>query len=134
MMKRLGIEKLKKLTLAGSFGSNTDIENAMVLGMFPVCNLINIYSVGNADGDGAKIALLNKDKRVKAEEIAGKVEYLELTTGAGFQKEFMEAMQIPHIKNPFHHFEEYCSGVSSFDDDGSSDVTISSQPYPSSET
>ena len=105
MMKRLGIEKLDKVILAGAFGSYIDTEEAMVLGMFPDCDLKSVYAVGNAAGDGARIALLDRNKRVEADEIARKVEYIELTIEESFQKEFMESMQIPHMKDPFPHLK-----------------------------
>jgi uncharacterized 2Fe-2S/4Fe-4S cluster protein (DUF4445 family) len=105
MMKRLGIQKLDKVILAGAFGSYIDTEEAMVLGMFPDCDLKNVYAVGNAAGDGARIALLNRDKRTEAEEIAKKVEYIELTIEGDFQKEFMGSMHIPHMKDPFPHLK-----------------------------
>lgn len=105
MMKRLGIQKLDKVILAGAFGSYIDTEEAMVLGMFPDCDLKNVYAVGNAAGDGARIALFNRDKRTEAEEIAKKVEYIELTIEGDFQKEFMGSMHIPHMKDPFPHLE-----------------------------
>jgi uncharacterized 2Fe-2S/4Fe-4S cluster protein (DUF4445 family) len=103
MMKKLGIERLDKVILAGAFGSYIDVEEAMVLGMFPDCDLKHVYAVGNAAGDGARIALLNRDKRVEADAIAKKVEYMELTIEGDFQKEFMEAMQFPHMKDSFPH-------------------------------
>ena len=105
MMRRLGIEKLDRVILAGAFGSYIDPEKAMILGMFPDCDLNKVYAVGNAAGDGARIALLNRDKRAEANEIARKVEYIELTIEADFQNEFMEAMQIPHMTDPFPHLE-----------------------------
>jgi uncharacterized 2Fe-2S/4Fe-4S cluster protein (DUF4445 family) len=61
--------------------------------------------VGNAAGDGARIALLDRDKRAEADRIAREVEYIELTIEAEFQNEFMEAMQFPHMKDPFLHLE-----------------------------
>jgi uncharacterized 2Fe-2S/4Fe-4S cluster protein (DUF4445 family) len=103
MMKRLGIAKIDRIILAGAFGSYIDPEKAMTLGMFPDCDLKNIHAVGNAAGDGARIALLNRNKRIEAEEIARRVEYVELTIEQDFQKEFIEAMQIPHMKDPFPH-------------------------------
>jgi uncharacterized 2Fe-2S/4Fe-4S cluster protein (DUF4445 family) len=103
MMKRLGIEKLDRVVLAGAFGSYIDKRSAMILGMFPDCDLDFVSSVGNAAGDGARIALLNRAKRLEAEEMAGRVEYLELTLSQDFQEEFMNAMFIPHGKDPFPH-------------------------------
>lgn len=103
MLKKLGIEKLDRVILAGAFGSYIDPEKAMILGMFPDCDLKNICAVGNAAGEGARMALINRNKRLEANEIAQKVEYLELTIEPDFQKEFIEAMPIPHMKDPFPH-------------------------------
>src|SRR4030042_2033307 len=44
MMRRLGIEKLDKIILAGAFGSYVDPQKALILGMFPDCDLRNIYA------------------------------------------------------------------------------------------
>lgn len=105
MMKRLGIERVDKIILAGAFGSYIDKEKAMILGMFPDCDLANVYAVGNAAGDGARIALLNRYKREEAEEVAGKIEYMELTIEEDFQREFIEALEFPHMKDPFPHLK-----------------------------
>ena len=103
MMKRLGIAKLDRVVLAGAFGSYIDKTEAMILGMFPDCDLDCVSSVGNAAGDGARIALLNRDKRLEAEVVARQVEYLELTLEKEFQEEFMAAMFIPHMSDAFPH-------------------------------
>ncbi len=103
MMRALGVEKIDKVILAGAFGSYIDKVSAALLGLFPDCDLDNIYSVGNAAGDGARMALLNVDKRREADDIARRVEYLELTLAPGFDKTFAEAMWIPHMKDPFPH-------------------------------
>jgi uncharacterized 2Fe-2S/4Fe-4S cluster protein (DUF4445 family) len=105
MMKKLGIEKLDKVILAGAFGTYINTEAAMILGMFPDCDLRNVYAVGNAAGDGARIALLNRDKRAEADEIARKVEYVELTIEKDFQKEFIDALSFPHAKDSFLHLK-----------------------------
>jgi len=76
------------------------------LGLFPDCELENIYSVGNAAGDGARMALLNVDKRKEADWIARRVDYLELTLESGFDKTFAEAMWIPHMNDKFPHLAD----------------------------
>jgi len=103
LMKELGIEKLERVVLAGAFGSYIDKTEAMILGMFPDCDLDHVSSVGNAAGDGARIALLNRDKRLEAEEMARQVEYLELTLAKEFQQEFTSALFIPHMADAFPH-------------------------------
>ncbi len=103
LMKKLGIEKLERVVLAGAFGSYIDKTEAMFLGMFPDCEISHVSSVGNAAGDGARIALLNRDKRREAEEMARQVEYLELTLADAFQEEFTSALFIPHMADDFPH-------------------------------
>ncbi|MEW6332897.1 MAG: ASKHA domain-containing protein [Thermodesulfobacteriota bacterium] len=103
MMKKLGIAKLDRVILAGAFGSYIDKRSAMILGMFPDCDLDHVSSVGNAAGDGARIALLDRDKRQEADAVARQVEYLELTLEKGFQEEFTAAMFIPHMWDAFPH-------------------------------
>lgn len=103
MMRAFGAEKVDKVILAGAFGSYIDKVSAALLGLFPDCELENIYSVGNAAGDGARMALLNVDKRVEADEFARRTEYLELTLEPGFDKIFAQAMWLPHMKDKFPH-------------------------------
>jgi len=114
MMKRLGIAKLDRVVLAGAFGSYIDKTEAMILGMFPDCDLDHVSSVGNAAGDGARIALLNRDKRLEANVIAKEVEYLELILEKEFQQEYMAAMFIPHKSDAFPHLPPLKDNKSTF--------------------
>ncbi|MGB3906048.1 MAG: ASKHA domain-containing protein [Anaerolineae bacterium] len=110
MMRRLGTDRLDKVILAGAFGSYIDKQSAMTMGLFPDCDLENVYAVGNAAGDGARIALLNRDKRVEANQIARQVEYLELTVEEGFERDFAQAMYFPHMKDDFPHLKDLLPG------------------------
>ena len=98
MMQRLKITKLDKVILAGAFGSFIDKRSAATIGMFPDCALKDIQAVGNAAGDGARMAL-NIDKRKEANLVAREVEYLELTTSPDFQNEFVYAMHFLHMND-----------------------------------
>ncbi|MCX6006620.1 MAG: ASKHA domain-containing protein [Chloroflexi bacterium] len=95
LMDKLKIGKPDKVVLAGAFGSYINKENALAIGLFPGCELKNVYSVGNAAGEGARLALLNIDKRREADDIARRIEYIELTTEPDFQKHFVKALQFP---------------------------------------
>jgi len=101
MMQKMGIEKLDRVVLAGAFGSHIDTQASLTLGMFPDCPIEKVYAVGNAAGDGAIMALLNQGKRREASEKARWVEFLEIAVEPEFEKEFMKAMHIPHMKDPF---------------------------------
>ncbi len=106
MMKKLGIEKLDRVILAGAFGSHIDREASLTLGMFPDCPIGKVYAVGNAAGDGSRMALLNRGKRKEANERARWVEFIEIATDPSFEKEFMHAMHIPHMKDKFPNLKE----------------------------
>lgn len=101
LLETLGVEKVDEVVLAGAFGSYIDKQSAAVLGMFPDCDPDKIYSVGNAAGDGARMALLDVDKRKEADEFARKVEYIELTVNPEFERTFAKSMWIPHMKDKF---------------------------------
>ncbi|GAB4247976.1 MAG: ASKHA domain-containing protein [Thermoleophilia bacterium] len=110
MMEKLGYETLDKVILAGAFGSYIDREESLVIGMFPDVPVGKAYAVGNAAGDGARMALLDKKKRVEADEWARKVEYIELSVEPKFEKEFMMAMHLPHMKDKFPNLAEVLAG------------------------
>ena len=105
MMRRMGVDKLTRVKIAGAFGTHVDREKVLIMGLFPDCDTENIVSVGNAAGDGCRAALLNREKRVEANWVARNVEYIELTVERDFQQQFMEALQIPHMKDEFPHLE-----------------------------
>jgi uncharacterized 2Fe-2S/4Fe-4S cluster protein (DUF4445 family) len=105
MMRKLGIASFDRLAIAGAFGSHIDKEEAMVIGMIPDCDLKKVEYIGNAAGDGARIALLNVDKRKEANDVARRVEYVELALEEDFNDRFGEAMQFPHMFDAFPHIE-----------------------------
>jgi uncharacterized 2Fe-2S/4Fe-4S cluster protein (DUF4445 family) len=106
MVQRMGINKVDKVKIAGAFGTHVDREKALIMGLFPDCEIEKITSVGNAAGDGCRAALLNREKRVEANWVSRNVEYIELTVEPNFQQEFMEAMQLPHMTDEFPHLKD----------------------------
>ena len=105
LMQKLGIEKVDRVVLAGAFGSYIDRTAAMLMGMFPDCPIENVVTVGNAAGDGARMALLDIDKRREAQEHASRVEYVELTLEKEFEREYVSAMHFPHMTDEFPNLE-----------------------------
>jgi uncharacterized 2Fe-2S/4Fe-4S cluster protein (DUF4445 family) len=105
MTRRMQVDKLDKVKIAGAFGTHVDREKALIMGLFPDCDIERIVSVGNAAGDGCRAALLNREKRKEANWVARNVEYIELTIEPDFEREFMEAMQLPHMTDEFPHLE-----------------------------
>ena len=103
LLKRSGLQSPDKIILAGGFGSYIDKEKAMLIGLIPDCELDKVYAVGNAAGDGARIALLNVEKRNEIDSVTRKVERFELPTDPEFQNQFMLATSFPHMSEPFPH-------------------------------
>ena len=96
LMERLGIRAsdLDRIILAGAFGNYVRKESAMAAGMIPDVPLKRVHSVGNAAGEGAKLALISLDMRGDAGRIADSIEYVELTTEPGFQEKFADALML----------------------------------------
>jgi uncharacterized 2Fe-2S/4Fe-4S cluster protein (DUF4445 family) len=103
LLKQTGLQSPDKIILAGGFGSYIDKEKAMLIGLIPDCELDKVYAVGNAAGDGARIALLNVEKRDEIDSVAQSVERFELPADPEFQNQFMLAMNFPHMSEPFEH-------------------------------
>jgi len=101
LMDHMQIDKVDRIGLAGAFGNHIDPKYAMVLGLIPDCPLDNVSSVGNAAGNGARIALLDRDARHDIEQIVRRVQKIETAVEPRFQEHFVEAMAIPHRSDPF---------------------------------
>jgi len=105
LMNRSGAERIDRVVLAGAFGSYIEPHYALVLGLIPDVAPEQITAVGNAAGDGARFALLNRRKRAEAAEIARWVRYVETAVDPDFQEEFVAALHLPHARDPFPHLE-----------------------------
>lgn len=103
LMERLGVDHVDKVVLAGAFGSYINKESALVLGLFPDCGLDSVSAVGNAAGDGARIALLNRSKRKEIERIARWIEHVQIPMEGEFQEIFINSLSMPHATDAFEH-------------------------------
>ena len=96
LMEELRVERVERIRLAGAFGAHIDPKYAMVLGMIPDCDLLEVAAAGNSAGTGARIALLDVGSRATIEEVVRRVEKIETAIEPRFQAHFVEAMAIPH--------------------------------------
>jgi len=106
LMERLGVDHVDKVLLAGAFGSYIDARHAMVIGMIPDADLAKVHTVGNSAGDGARIALLNKNQREEARRLARWVDYVAVALEPRFQDAFVEALPLPHKYDAFPHLAD----------------------------
>ena len=106
LMAHRKVERVERVVLAGAFGSFISPLHAMILGLIPDCQLDKVVAVGNAAGDGARFALLNRGLRLKAVELARWVQHISTPLESSFQDEFVAALNIPHARDAFPHLAE----------------------------
>lgn len=112
LMKQLGIDRVDRIVLAGAFGNFIDPFHAMILGLIPDCDLKKVIAAGNAAGDGARFALLNRNLRLQAAHLARWAVHVSTPLEASFQDEFVAALTIPHARDPFPSLEKYLPELS----------------------
>lgn len=100
VMAELGVSQadLVEIYLAGSFGNYINPQSARIIGLVPPLPVERIKAVGNAAGEGAKIALLSFRERQIAWSLPQIVEYHELSGRADFNDSFMSVLQFPELE------------------------------------
>ena len=101
LMEELGIDvsRIARVSLAGAFGNFVDKRSALGIGMLPpVIPPERIVAVGNAAGQGSRMTLLSKSIRQRAETLARRVEYFELSKHPRFEEIFAESMGFPECE------------------------------------
>lgn len=91
----LTLDDVDEILLAGAFGNYIRRENACRIGLLPDLPIERIRFIGNAASSGAKLALLSRDARKRAEAFAGRVRHVDLSSDPEFQMEFSMAMMFP---------------------------------------
>ena len=97
LMKELGIREkdIQKVYIAGAFGNYMNPASACAIGLLPPELEQRVEPVGNAAGEGAKIALLNADELEAADGIVKGICFLELAASAEFQDTFVDELAFP---------------------------------------
>jgi uncharacterized 2Fe-2S/4Fe-4S cluster protein (DUF4445 family) len=86
------VEALKKVRLAGNFGSGVDIGATIRIGLIPEVAIEKVDVVGNAALRGASLVLVSREYRRKAESIYRGCRFLELAAKPEFQTRFASSM------------------------------------------
>jgi Uncharacterized metal-binding protein len=90
--ENLNVEDIDQVLLAGAFGNYIDKKSALTIGLLPKVDPERVLSVGNAAGNGAKLALLSATVRKRAVKVAKQVKHIELSTRLDFQERFLDAL------------------------------------------
>jgi len=95
MMAEMGVDRLSKVLLAGAFGNYLNTEAACGINMLPGVTPAQIKSAGNAAGAGAVMVLMSCSQRSRAQNLADRMQYLELAIHPGFNDAFLDGMAFP---------------------------------------
>lgn len=87
---------VKKIFIAGGFGTYIDIDNAVAIGLLPDLERARFMFIGNSALAGSRQALLSYEAMRTANEIARKITYFELSVEPGYMDEYMAALFFPH--------------------------------------
>ena len=87
----LALDDLDAVLLAGAFGNYIRKESALAIGLLPAVPPERITAIGNAAGDGSRMALVSKSFRERAAALPDLVEHVELSTRADFERRIYQA-------------------------------------------
>ena len=99
MSDYLGVksEDIESVLIAGAFGSYMSPKSACGIALIPPVLESKVTAVGNAAGQGAKLALLSKEEYERSADIARTMNYLELAADPKFQDIFVDMLEFPEI-------------------------------------
>jgi uncharacterized 2Fe-2S/4Fe-4S cluster protein (DUF4445 family) len=94
LLEKAGISsaQIQRFIVAGAFGTYLDIHSAVQICMFPNLPLDRFKQVGNAAGSGARRLLVSAAQRNQANDLAKRLQYVELTSHPTFKDIFMKSM------------------------------------------
>ncbi|MFA5276497.1 MAG: ASKHA domain-containing protein [Candidatus Omnitrophota bacterium] len=98
LIKHMNFEfsDIKKVFIAGGFGTSLNIENAIKIGLLPDIERRRFNFIGNSALSGAKQALLSYFADNESKEIARRVTYFDLSLDPGYMNEYIAALFFPH--------------------------------------
>ena len=98
MMEKMGMtwDDIERVYVGGAFGNYLNIEKSVLIGLLPDLPLEKYRFIGNSSIAGAKLAMLSTKSLARAEEIANKMTYIELSADNTFMEQFTAAIFLPH--------------------------------------
>ena len=85
-------DRIAELMLCGGFGNYISIESSVKIRLLPELPTERIAYMGNAAAIGAQMALLSERERLRAFELAQRIEHVALAARPEFQDIFVEGM------------------------------------------
>lgn len=98
LLKEAGLDfsAIEKIMIAGGFGKYINVKRAIMIGLLPDLPAEKFVFLGNTSIAGSYLALTSKEMLKRAEEIAKKMTYIELSVSRSFMDEYVSALFLPH--------------------------------------
>ncbi len=93
----IGMEDLDKVYIAGQFGAHLSVDSLIGSGILPACVQDKLVYVGNSSKTGAYMTLMSKKVTSEIEELAEKINYLELSNLENYDRLYSECMKFPSL-------------------------------------
>ncbi|GHS93583.1 ferredoxin [Synergistales bacterium] len=100
LLKKAGLEMddVRRVLVAGQFGAHLPVESLTGCGVLPDILKNRVEYVGNTSVAGAYMAMMSRVARKEMEELAGEIEYTELSMMDGYQDIFLDSLEFPTFK------------------------------------
>jgi uncharacterized 2Fe-2S/4Fe-4S cluster protein (DUF4445 family) len=98
LIKSVGAKypNVEQVIIAGTFGSNINIENAITIGLLPDLPRDRFIFIGNGSLLGARLTSFSTDLLQDSQRIATMMTNFELSENADFMGNYMAALFLPH--------------------------------------
>ncbi len=87
---------MEQVIIAGTFGCNINIENAITIGLLPDLPRDRFVFIGNGSLLGARLTSFSDDLLRDGQKIAGMMTNIELSENADFMDNYMASLFLPH--------------------------------------
>ena len=91
------MEDLDKVMIAGQFGAHLPADSLTGTGILPEAVRDRLVYVGNSSKTGACMTLLSEQVKHEMEELAERMEYMELAETDNYERILAESMIFPVI-------------------------------------
>jgi uncharacterized 2Fe-2S/4Fe-4S cluster protein (DUF4445 family) len=100
LLKNAGLtfDQVDSFYIAGGFGQNLLIENAIRIGLLPDLERNKFHYLGNTSLIGAYLILRSERNKDLVNELERKMTYLELNTESGYFNEYTGSLFLPHTE------------------------------------
>lgn len=89
---KVKVSDIRQVLLAGAFGNYLDPQSACAIGMIPPVLQDRIFPIGNAAGEGARLAVLNAEEFTFSKKLAAGTEFLELASMPEFNDCYVDCL------------------------------------------